>query len=372
MVRNKRLPSDKLGRNVVFFVIVPNIFQLYIVIMKKLISQKHQARRITMVAYNGIEILDVTGPLEVFAIANELHKEAGGRFPLYQTEIAAEHQDTVLHSSSNIRFLTDTAFASCRQTDTLLVAGGPTAEEAPEALLVWIRDIAPRCRRIASICTGAFVLARAGLLAERRATTHWLWADRLRQCFPSVRVEADAIYVKDGSIYTSAGVTAGIDLALALVEEDCGRDMALNIARLLVLYFKRPGGQSQFSTSLLSQYRQDGSLAPIVQWIRDNYRREIDNEMLAHQVAMSLRNFARVFKKETGLSPARFVEKVRIEAAVKLLEETTLPLKTIARECGFQSGEHFRLTFARRFKITPGVYRARFQPDREQTQTKEY
>ena len=313
-----------------------------------------------MVAYNGADILDITGPLDVFTIVNVLLQEGGRILPAYRTEIIAEEKDAVVVTASGIRLLADTAWDSRSETDTLLVPGGPVTGDVPEELVNWIRETAPHARRLGSICTGAFVLARAGLLEGRRATTHWRKAEKLQQSFPLINVEADAIYIKDGSIYTSAGITAGIDLALALVEEDCGRLLALNVARMMVLYCKRPGGQSQFSTSLLSQYGEGGILASTVQWLRNNYRRNLTNEVLAEHAAMSLRNFARIFKRETGTTPARFIEKIRLEVAVKSLEETRQALETIARECGFQSGEHFRLAFVRCFKITPGEYRDRF------------
>jgi transcriptional regulator GlxA family with amidase domain len=299
--------------------------------------------------------------LEVFAIANLLHQRSGGKYSLYRTEILAEKRDAILVTSSGVRILSDAPLSSHTQADTLLVPGGPKVESVGDALVDKLRDSAAGCRRIGSICTGAFLMARAGLLAGRRATTHWLYAERLRRMFPDIRVEADSIYVKDGQVYTSAGISAGIDLALALVEEDLGRKAALDVARMMVIYFKRPGGQSQFSTALLAQYDENGQLAPTISWIRDNYRQPLPNDRLARKAAMSLRNFSRVFKQETGMAPAQFVEKIRLEAAIKLLEETRLSLGAIARECGFQSGEHFRLTFVRHFGITPGEYRERFR-----------
>lgn len=324
-------------------------------------NDERKTRPVSMVAYTGVMLLDVSGPLEVFAIANHIHLENGGKTPPYRTEILTETKDEVLKTASGIRLLSDGAISADKRCDTLLIAGGPTAENAPDSLVEKIRRFAPRCRRVGSICTGAFILARTGLLAGRRATTHWKYAERLQQSFSDIAVEADSIYVKDGPIYTSAGVTAGIDLALALVEEDLGRVTALNVAKMMVLYYKRPGGQSQFSTSLLAQYDESGPLAPTVRWIRDNYRQPLPNEVLADHAAMSLRNFARVFRRETGMAPAGFVEKIRLEAAVRLLEETYFGLETIAQECGFQSGEHFRLAFNRRFGITPSEYRDRFR-----------
>lgn len=320
-------------------------------------------RLVTMVAYERAEVLDITGPLDVFAIANNIHEGNGGTEPLYRIEVAAKAKDDVIVTSSGIRLLSDKSWHDCFGMDTLLVPGGPAAEQAPVELVDWLRLTAPAVRRVGSICTGAFILARAGLLNNRRATTHWSRAGQLRSFYPQIIVDEDAIHTRDGSIYTSAGITAGIDLALALLEEDHGRELALNVARMMVLYFKRPGGQSQFSTPLLAQFREGGTLAPTLQWIRDNFRSNLDNETLAAHAAMSLRNFARVFKREVGTTPAQFIERIRLEAAVKLLEETSQSVETIARECGFQSGEHLMIAFARRFGITPGQYRDRFRSE---------
>lgn len=322
-------------------------------------------RLVTMAAYDGAEILDITGPLDVFVLANAIHREKGGQKPLYRVQIAGKAKDAVVVTSSGMRLLADTSWPDCSGTDTLLVAGGPAAEQAPEELVNWLRRAAPFVRRVGAICTGTFILAKAGLLEGRRATTHWARADLLRRLYPYIDVHEDALHIKDGSVYTSAGVTAGIDLALALLEEDFGRVLALNVARMMVLYFKRPGGQSQFSTGLLAQFHEGGSLAPTIQWIRDNYHRSLSNEALAEHASMSLRNFTRVFKRETGTTPAHFIERLRLEAATKFLEETCHALETIARECGFQSGEHFRLAFVRYFRITPGQYRDRFRSGTE-------
>lgn len=320
------------------------------------------ARLVVMVVHEGMEILDVTGPLSVFSTANALHAQSGGAGPLYRVLIAGEDGDAIVRAASGIRLVTDAAWTRCGGIDTLLVAGGPVAEQAPQGLVDWLRETAPQTRRVGSICTGAFILARAGLLEGRRATTHWLALGRLREFSPNIDVQGDALHVKDGPIYTSAGVTAGIDLALAMLEEDHGRALALHVARVLVLYLKRPGGQSQFSTALLAQFHEGGALASTMRWMRANHRLPLRNEDMAEHAAMSPRNFARVFKRETGTTPAHFIEGIRLEAAVKRLEETAQTLETIARECGFQSGEHFRLAFARRFGIPPGQYRDRFRP----------
>lgn len=324
-------------------------------------NDRTESRLVSMLAYDGAEILDITGTLDVFAVANLIHMNSGGKEPLYRIKVAAETKDAVVVTSSGIRLLADDTWAAGSCADTLLVAGGPEPERAPDQLVECLRLAAPEVRRVGSICTGAFILARAGLLEGRRATTHWHWAEQLRHQYPQIAVQEDSIFVKDGHVYTSAGITAGIDLALALLEEDFSRAMAFHVSRMMVLYFKRPGGQSQFSTNLLTQFQEGGSLASTIRWIRDNYQHDLRNDALAEHAVMSLRNFARVFKKETGTTPADFVERVRLEAAVRFLEETDQKLETIARACGFQSGEHFRLSFTRRFGIAPGQYRFRFR-----------
>lgn len=313
-----------------------------------------------MAAHEGAELLDITGPMSVFATANALHAAAGGQTPPYCTELAGEAADAPVVTSSGIRMLADVAWSQCGRAHTLLVAGGPQAEHAPQALVETVRRCAPLVRRVGSICTGAFILARAGLLEGRRATTHWGSIDRLRAFSPTIDVQQDALHVKDGKVYTSAGVSAGIDLALALLEEDLGLAMALDVARVMVLYLKRPGGQAQFSAALLAQGSDNGELAATLQWMRANHRQQLRNDDLARHASMSSRNFFRVFKRETGITPARYLEKIRLEAAVARLEETSQPLETLARETGFQSGEHFCLAFFRRFGITPKQYRDRF------------
>ena len=319
-----------------------------------------KTRSIVMAVYGDVMHLDVAGPLDVFTMANKLHREQGGGRPLYDIRLVAEQRGPVA-TDSGIRLLAESAWTAPKDADTLLVPGGPTDGDTAAGLLHWLREHSHRFRRVGSICTGAFLLARAGLLRGRRATTHWIAMDRFRREFPDVVVEEDAIHVRDGRIYTSAGVTAGIDLALALLEEDHGRDLALQAARMLVVYFKRPGGQSQFSARLRVQFRETGPLAESIAWMRRNRERELTVETIAEHAAMSLRNFSRIFRRETGTTPARFLEMLRLEAAVEYLEQTALPLKDIAAKCGFRSDSHFRQTFNRRFGTSPGHYRARFR-----------
>jgi transcriptional regulator GlxA family with amidase domain len=220
--------------------------------------------------------------------------------------------------------------------------------------------MAPNVRRIGSVCSGAFILAEAGLLDGRRATTHWGWCKELAQRYPRVKVDPDPIFVRDGSIYTSAGVTAGMDLALALVEEDHGRELALRVARQLVLFLRRPGGQSQFSAQLAVQAADREPLRELQAWIADHLNQDLSVEALADRVAMSPRNFARVFSREVGVTPARFVEQARVEAARRRLEESAHGVDAIASQCGFGTAESMRRAFLRRLHVPPSAYRHRF------------
>ena len=233
-----------------------------------------------------------------------------------------------------------------------------------DKFLRWLTRIETRTRRLGSVCSGAFFLAEAGLLDGRRATTHWAAADRLARDYPAIDVDPDAIYIKDGHIYTSAGVTAGMDLALALVEEDLGRRIALATARQLVLFLKRPGGQSQFSTQLAAQTRASeapGNLAELTDWILDHLDADLSIASLASRAAMSQRNFARVFRRAFDVTPAKFVEQARVERARVLLEERDQTLDQIASHTGFGSSERMRRSFARQLRVVPDQYRRHFE-----------
>jgi transcriptional regulator GlxA family with amidase domain len=221
--------------------------------------------------------------------------------------------------------------------------------------------MAPRVRRLGSVCSGAFLLAEAGLLDGRRATTHWGWCKVLAERHPAVRVDPDPIFVRDGNVYTSAGVTAGMDLALALVEEDHGRALALQVARQLVLFLRRPGGQSQFSAQLAVQSADREPLRDLQAWIAEHPGLDLSVPSLARRVAMSPRNFARVFARELGTTPARFVERVRVEAARRRLEESAHGVDMVAAECGFGTAESMRRAFLRTLHVPPSAYRSRFR-----------
>ena len=316
-----------------------------------------------MLAYPGFQMLDVMGPLEVFSRTSRWLKDSGRqRHDAYSLEILGLKRGP-FRASSGLRVYADRRFDEAgRGIDTLLVAGGMGAERyrtyAP--ILRWLLKQAGWVRRLASVCTGALLLAEAGLLKGRRATTHWGWCARLARDYPDVRVEPDAIFVREGSIYTSAGVTAGMDLALALVEEDLGRDVALAVARELVMFLRRPGGQAQFSAQLAVQFAEREPLGDLQAYILDHPREDLSVETLARRAAMSPRNFARVFTREVGTTPARFVTSVRVETARRLLEESSHDLETVCSLSGLGTSESMRRAFLRLVGTPPGQYRARF------------
>ncbi|MBI1815088.1 MAG: GlxA family transcriptional regulator [Deltaproteobacteria bacterium] len=323
---------------------------------------QNATRRVALVAFPGVQILDVTGPLEVFDQAARCLRERGRRTDAaYTIELLASKSGPIT-ASSGVRLVADRRLREVCGIDTLLVAGGTgTAAAIRDAALVrWLQLMGPRVRRIGSVCSGAFILAEAGLLDGRRATTHWAWCKELAQRYPRVTVDPDPIFVRDGNIYTSAGVTAGMDLALALVEEDHGRELALRVARQLVLFLRRPGGQSQFSAQLAVQAADREPLRELQAWIADHLNRDLSVEALADRVAMSPRNFARVFTREVGVTPARFVEQARVEAARRRLEESAHGVDAIASQCGFGTAESMRRAFLRRLRVAPSAYRHRF------------
>jgi transcriptional regulator GlxA family with amidase domain len=317
-----------------------------------------------MVAFPDVQILDVTGPLEVFGCASRMLAERrSAPHPAYGVEIVASRAGA-LTCSSGMRIVAERALrAVSGGIDTLLVAGGiGTAAAVRDAGLVrWVRAMAPRVRRLGSVCSGSFVLAEAGLLDGRRATTHWAWCDTLAKQFPTVTVAPDPIFVRDGNVYTSAGVTAGMDLALALVEEDHGRELALEVARQLVMFLRRPGGQSQFSAQLAAQTADREPLRELQAWIVEHPDADLSVPTLARRVAMSPRNFARVFTREVGMTPARFVESVRVEAARRRLEESAHGVDSVAAACGFGTAESMRRAFLRIVRVPPAAYRHRFR-----------
>jgi transcriptional regulator GlxA family with amidase domain len=310
-------------------------------------------RRVVISGPPPVQILDVTGPLEVFASA-----------PGYRVEIAAPGRSGALETSRGIAL--GSAIATEDVTgpiDTLVIAGGPGAEcgEYDTSYVQWIVDAATRSRRVAAICTGAFLLGAAGILDGKRAVTHWRFCDRLAREFPKVRVDPNAIYLRDGSIYTSAGITAGIDLTLALVEEDHGHKTALTIARQLVMFLVRPGGQAQYSHMLSRQAVTSDPLRELQVWMLENLKEDLGIERLAERMGMSARHFSRVCRRETNMNPGQFVDRMRVEAAQQMIDSSSMGLKEIAEVCGFGSADSMRRTFLRVLGITAGDYMERFR-----------
>ena len=291
-------------------------------------------------------------------------RENPGSPPIYSVEVVTISRQRSLLANCGLRITAHKTFREAPgKIDTLLIAGGDAIEQnriSPEAVR-WLKRIAKRIRRIGSVCTGAMFLARAGLLDGRRATTHWNWCRTLIKHAPKARVDPDPIFVRDENVYTSAGVTAGMDLALALVEEDYGSRLALQVARNLVLYLRRPGGQSQFSAALSLQSTDRKPLRELEAWVLDNLDKPLTVPMLAQRIAMSPRNFARVFAKEMRTTPAKFVERLRVETARRRLEESQNTMETIASECGFGNVNSMRNVFQRTLKIPPGQYRRHFR-----------
>src|SRR5213080_184696 len=324
-----------------------------------------RTRRVVLIAGPGTEILDLVGPLQVFTRAADMFsRQNPGAPPIYTVEVIATTLRTAIMTNCGLRITAHKTFREVRgEIDTLLVAGGAAIEkdEIPMEVVRWLRKIAGRIRRIGSVCTGALLLGRAGILDGRRATTHWNWCALLARKYPRTEVDPDPIFVRDGTVYTSAGVTAGMDLALALVEEDHGSRLALQVARNLVLYLRRPGGQSQFSAALSMQLTDRKPLRELESWVLDNLDKPLTVPVLAQRVAMSPRNFARVFTKELKTTPAKFVEHLRVEAARRRLEESRNSLETIAGECGFGNVNSMRNVFQRALRIAPGQYRRHFR-----------
>jgi transcriptional regulator GlxA family with amidase domain len=324
-------------------------------------------RTVVFFVFEGAQSLDVTGPLEVFAQAIESARKRGLSEP-YRIELIADEPGPV-RMASGLKLVADRAWVDVAGADTLIIAGGDVAPVASNPRVhEWLRGIAPNVRRLASVCSGAFILAEAGLLDGRRATTHWLAARLFRRLYPQIELDPDAIFVRDGSICTSAGVTAGIDMALSLVEEDLGREIALDVARRLVVFLKRPGGQSQFSSHLAAQSVAASVLGGLPEWIVEHCGEDLSVEHLAERAAMSPRNFARVFRREVGCTPGKFVERARVDAARRLLEHCAENLESIATRCGFGSGEQMRRTFQRHVGVVPLDYRRRFQLEAESRQ----
>ncbi len=326
---------------------------------KKLQILPKPVRCVEILAFPAVQLLDVAGPLQVFCTANELAVAAGQPMP-YRTEVVAPASGTV-QASAGLGLAAAPLPPADASVDTLMIAGGQGVLAAADdaALIAWVATHAVSARRVASVCTGAFLLAAAGLLDNRRAVTHWMYCGDLARKHPAIRVDPDPIFVRDGKVWTSAGVTAGIDLALALVEDDLGREAALAVARHLVVFLKRPGGQAQFSSALALQSAGD-RFAELNAWIAAHLREDLSVQRLAREAKMSDRSFMRRYLEATGLTPARAVERLRTEAARQLLADTRLPLKQVASRCGFGTEDTMRRTFQRLQGIRPQDFRARF------------
>ncbi|CAB3792975.1 HTH-type transcriptional regulator CdhR [Paraburkholderia caffeinitolerans] len=315
---------------------------------------------VAILALPGVQLLDVSGPLDVFAQANT---EAGRT--VYDLRVIACRAGPI-RSSSGVRLLPDEVAGQGGQAreriDTLLVAGAPdaaTLQLAPR-VLDWLRATAARARRYGSVCTGAFALAASGLLDKRRLTTHWAAVEALAQACPTVSIEPDSLYVRDGKLRTAAGVTAGLDLALALVEEDLGREIAMRVASQLVMFFKRPGGQLQFSRKGETRPAGRSALQEVQRWVAANPALAHRVPELAARVGLSPRHFARLFQSEVGITPAAWVEAVRVDAARELLETGGEPPKRVADRCGFANADTLRRAFIKHMGVTPTQYRRRF------------
>jgi transcriptional regulator GlxA family with amidase domain len=321
-------------------------------------------KTIAVLAYPDCQLLDVAGPLQVFATANQLLPAPG-----YEVVIIAREAGPVI-TNSGMTLLAQRGVADAGDLDTLLVAGGYGVEAACRDRLLtnWLVARSTEVRRLGSVCTGAFLLAEAGLLRGRRAVTHWKHCQQLSGRFPDIRVEPDALYLCDGGIYSSAGVTAGIDLALALLREDQGHRLASEVARELVMFVHRPGGQSQFSTGLVQQAPVSAPLRRAVEGIRQTPARRFTLESLAERAAVSPRHLSRLFRRELNLSAGDFIERVRIERAQRALEEGDGSLSTIAEHCGFGSADRMRCIFIKRLGISPSEYRQRFSVQPSQLQ----
>jgi transcriptional regulator GlxA family with amidase domain len=324
-------------------------------------------RRITIAVFDGVELLDVTGPAEVFSAASRIVAALhGSRRPRYVVELAAARPGPI-RTSSGVQLVADVGFAHAGPSDTVIVPGAlEFAPEGPEPLVVpgvvqWLGRVAPQARRVASVCAGAHMLASAGLLDGLPATTHWYAAPRLASDFPLVQVDPDPIFIRAGRVWTCAGVSSGMDLALAMVADDHGDALALATARWLVMYLRRPGGQSQFSVPLSTQAPGREDLGDLLLWIGENLAADLSVPALARRMHMSVRHFARVFAQQSGATPAAYVESARLEAARRMLEETDHPVEVVAADCGFGSVETLYRSFRRRLGAPPNDYRRRFQ-----------
>jgi len=320
--------------------------------------------KLTLLVLDGVQALDVAGPLDVFAEANLLLPKNDR----YQITLVGERPGSVV-SSSGMEFTVRHGYRDFEDdSDLLLVAGGPRfPEQQPAAgLLAWLRQRAQTALRFGAVCNGVFLLGHAGLLAGREVTTHWNHAGRLSLQFPDAVVRPDKIFVRDGNLFTSGGVSAGIDLCLALLAEDWGHELALKVAKRLIVYIRRDGGQSQYSPYLAAGAGEDSLVGRVLKYVTDHISDPLTVEDIADAVGVSRRTFTRAFAKHANITPGVFVDQVRIDFARKLLEETDVPLKTVAFRSGFHSASRMRMTFSRQLNTTPKLYRENFRPTMEE------
>jgi transcriptional regulator GlxA family with amidase domain len=316
---------------------------------------------VDIVVYHGFKAVEAIGPMSVFEYAN-LHLQRRGKPAGYDVRIAS-HKTGQVRSDTLMSLDATKALNTLALPDKAIIVGARHIREAlleSAAIIDWVAQVAPRIGCLAALCSGAFFLASAGVLDGKRATTHWSVADRLQADYPAIEVDADAIFIRADNVWTSAGVTAGIDLALALVEEDYGRDLALEVATEMVVYLKRPGGQSQFSAHLLSERTTRPNIRELQNWILDHLHERLTVAQLAQKAMMSERHFARVFQQEVGQSTQEFIELCRFERATQLLADLALPLKAVAARAAFSDEAHMRRVFLKKLGITPKVYRERF------------
>jgi transcriptional regulator GlxA family with amidase domain len=316
------------------------------------------SKLICFLAFDGANALDIAGPLEAFSQATRFCRSRNGDSP-YETIVASIKACSV-QASSGLSLIARRLPSPRKHTiDTFIVPGG-REYDPPKEMVTWIKAAADETRRVCSVCTGAFSLAAAGVLSGRRATTHWMYARELAKRHPDIDVDPDRIFIRDGRVWTSAGITAGIDLALALIEDDLGHDVAMETAKHLVMFLRRQGGQTQFSTTLAAQIAAGGKFARLHAWMADRLDQDLRIERLAAAANMSTRTFARAYLQSIGSTPAKMVEVMRIEAACRALESSRLSLKEIATASGFGDEQNLRRAFLRRRGIAPHDYRARF------------
>lgn len=321
----------------------------------------YQERLVLFLAFPKVGLLDLTGAQTAFWSASHHMLKRG--YPGYVLQTVSLKGGLVQTAEGlTIQTIALSEFKD-HEIHTIIVPGSPYIEDVLKKsgeLTDWLNSAASSVFRIAAVCTGAFLLAQAKLLHSKRAATHWAFCDLLATHFPSINIDRDAIFVQEGKVWSSAGVTAGIDLSLALIEEDCGRDVSMHVARELVVFLKRPGGQAQYSASLQSQVQSGSSFDDLHLWIIDNLDKNLSVDVLAKQMNMSPRNFSRVYKQEAGQTPAKVVESLRLEAARRLLEAHDFNIDQIANKCGFGDEERMRITFQRNLSVSPREYRKRF------------